>query len=686
MATKIKHLKVGGTTYDLAATTADSMGEANLTWGGKNFSGSFGPMDAALNPVLSANRLAGMDPAGITVEYSTNGGSTWTTYPLSDAQKVAIVTTSTGVRIGGPSASQTANSQVRVTLDGVSGGVYTALNKLQIYVSTNYSNGCTVTLESYDYNSSTSWHTILTNDVSGWSGWNVLNFSLPGTGCFGGENANQHQRKIRLTFKHTGITSGQESNGLWINKIYGYGGVGWSTNSDLAANGTPYSYDEYLNVTFPKQVTATRFNGNATGLVDTENSNEKITVTYAKAAMDYSSVRYLASWNGYSLESVAKSEFVGNNSADVSTALNKLSAGTDTPSDNDFYICQFAGGGTTTTTYHRRPVYALWNYIKGKADNAYVAKGTIATTSVAGLMSSDDKSKLDGIAAGANNYSLPNASSSTLGGVKIGDNITCSLGTISLTKANVTNALGYTPPTTNSTYTIATKMVPGLVKPISVISKPSTIHTDITGSYYAVEMSSDGSMFVNVPSKTYSAAAGITISASGSISNSGVRSVSTGSTNGTISVNTAGTTTSVSVKGLGSAAYTSSSNYASSGHTHSTFDNNVEITSGHTLDVRSIKTYDSWLGSTTSTGSYGNVLKCGSSGRLYWGTDDNTTTTAASSNSTEKLFLVGTTEQSSSGKTTYSNSSCYASGGYLYSNGKKVDMDSISGGVEWGTF
>lgn len=46
-------------------------------------------------------------------------------------------------------------------------------------------------------------------------------------------------------------------------------------------------------------------------------------------------------------------------------------------------------------------------------------------------------------------YTLPTATSSVLGGVKIGSNITVSSGTISLTKANVTSALGYTPPTSS---------------------------------------------------------------------------------------------------------------------------------------------------------------------------------------------------------------------------------------------
>lgn len=46
--------------------------------------------------------------------------------------------------------------------------------------------------------------------------------------------------------------------------------------------------------------------------------------------------------------------------------INGLSTSSDTPKDNDYYVSQYAGGGTTTTTFHRRPVSALWEYIKGK--------------------------------------------------------------------------------------------------------------------------------------------------------------------------------------------------------------------------------------------------------------------------------------------------------------------------------
>lgn len=59
----------------------------------------------------------------------------------------------------------------------------------------------------------------------------------------------------------------------------------------------------------------------------------------------------------------------------VSKAINQLSTGVSTPSDADYYVSQYAGGGTTTTTYYRRPMSALWNYIKSKADKVYSALG-----------------------------------------------------------------------------------------------------------------------------------------------------------------------------------------------------------------------------------------------------------------------------------------------------------------------
>lgn len=70
-----------------------------------------------------------------------------------------------------------------------------------------------------------------------------------------------------------------------------------------------------------------------------------------------------------------------NHTHDLSTMINTLTTGSAAPTDNDYYIAQYAGGGTTTKTYHRRPHSALWTYIKGKSDSMYQPKGNYASAS-----------------------------------------------------------------------------------------------------------------------------------------------------------------------------------------------------------------------------------------------------------------------------------------------------------------
>ena len=59
------------------------------------------------------------------------------------------------------------------------------------------------------------------------------------------------------------------------------------------------------------------------------------------------------------------------NTADgLSAAINLLSTGSSYPTDNDYYVTQYAGGGTSTVSYHRRPHSALWEYIRQKISNS----------------------------------------------------------------------------------------------------------------------------------------------------------------------------------------------------------------------------------------------------------------------------------------------------------------------------
>lgn len=82
----------------------------------------------------------------------------------------------------------------------------------------------------------------------------------------------------------------------------------------------------------------------------------------------------------------------------------------------DTYIKSLSVSGQTIT------------YTKGDGDTGTITTQdtnttySVATSSVAGLMSASDKAKLDGIASGANAYVLPAATASTLGGVKVSYN------------------------------------------------------------------------------------------------------------------------------------------------------------------------------------------------------------------------------------------------------------------------
>ncbi len=57
---------------------------------------------------------------------------------------------------------------------------------------------------------------------------------------------------------------------------------------------------------------------------------------------------------------------------------------------------------------------------KAQLDAILAKAGLAATQSAPGQMSAADKKKLDGIATGANNYTLPKSASATLGGIKTG--------------------------------------------------------------------------------------------------------------------------------------------------------------------------------------------------------------------------------------------------------------------------
>lgn len=153
-----------------------------------------------------------------------------------------------------------------------------------------------------------------------------------------------------------------------------------STNGNIKINGTETTVYTHPSGTNPHGTTKSdvglgnvgNFKAVSTvanqGLSDTEKSNARANIG-AQVAGSYAS-----STHNHDDKYQAKGSYASaSHTHDLSTMINGLSIGTDTPSDADYYVSQYAGGGDTTTTYHRRPVSALWSYIKGKADKVYAA-------------------------------------------------------------------------------------------------------------------------------------------------------------------------------------------------------------------------------------------------------------------------------------------------------------------------
>ena len=238
--------------------------EANLKWGGRNFTNSYGPIDASMIPELGANRFAFGNPRGITIEYSNDGGNTWHDYGASDAQKLRLTTIGDSFIIGKVKSSTPSNDMLRITIDtSTETGIncYTILNKFVIKISTQGSVGCYCTIQKALQSTPTKFLDVVSKvNISGWTGYNVIN--VPNIVTYGNDENFQYGR-LRFIFGSTDTDTSYI--GLAILNICAFGGIGWNVPSNIAANGHLYSYDYNQNAIFPANVTATNFIGTLQG-------------------------------------------------------------------------------------------------------------------------------------------------------------------------------------------------------------------------------------------------------------------------------------------------------------------------------------------------------------------------------------------------------------------------------------
>lgn len=235
--------------------TINGIKESYLTWGGQSLSGRVSVIDAAMSSVHSANRFAFGDPAGVTIEYSNDGGTTWLPYDTTDGQKVRLIS---GIGhpyyIGGhdTTGTHTINDKLRISLCARQMNIYTRLRKILINMNSNYSTGCTVHVEHSTYEAQTTFANDGVWNISGWSGWNSLDMG----GISFGSTQKKNWYTIRLTFSVGAVNSNTTKNSaLTITDIAGYGDTYWGYNHQLAKDGHMYTYDENQNVTFAGALT-----------------------------------------------------------------------------------------------------------------------------------------------------------------------------------------------------------------------------------------------------------------------------------------------------------------------------------------------------------------------------------------------------------------------------------------------
>lgn len=376
--------------YELRAVNKNQFAIADHThptseiYGGNvNYSGCAGPIESAHIDVLRANRLAFLPASGIKVEYSVDGGATWIDYGATDDQKASLF----AMRMGSAASFYTGKhtkadectikDQLRITVTPVDR--YASVNMLYLWVSV-AGTSATVNISRSTIGAKETFTDVRTDvPISGWSGPNEIRFS---GGTFGGGSTQtSNAYAYRFTFKNKADGKGSVS----VMDIRMYGPSAWGVPNNMMEKDHIYNWDANQNVHFPAQVTATRFNGSSTGVVDYGDSNgSTIKIGFGGAGLTKDKLTHIAGYAKDGNQTVIKDVDRGvlQSWLNLNEMINtQLTTNSSTPSDNDFYISQYAGGGATTTTYHRRPISALWNYIKSKADAVYSAKSHTHTKS-----------------------------------------------------------------------------------------------------------------------------------------------------------------------------------------------------------------------------------------------------------------------------------------------------------------
>lgn len=247
---------------DKKMAKTDKIYEANLEWGGRNISNGYSPIDAAMISELGANRFAFGKAAGITVEYSTDAGKTWLDYGYTDIQKVGIFGVGQSTLLGKSTIDTlTTDCMLRISIAPHVFGLYTILNKFVIHAYASSRTGAYCTIDASIKDTPTVFKTFANKvPLYGGPAWNIIN--TPNLITYNNAPSSQFGL-IRFTFGCTAVNT--EFGAVAIDRIMAFGGVGWSTPSNIAKNGHLYTYNNSQEAKFPASITAPNFIGKVNG-------------------------------------------------------------------------------------------------------------------------------------------------------------------------------------------------------------------------------------------------------------------------------------------------------------------------------------------------------------------------------------------------------------------------------------
>ena len=228
----------------------------------------------------SVRNVSSFLPAdAVSIEYTTDGGTTWIDYGASDEVKRKLFAEDTTIYIkigdrGITTDEITDQCMTRVTIDPMVDKRYSNAFMFYCWVTTGGVKNMKCKIECSTIGEPDVFTVVRDEvDVSGWSGPNTITFTPRTFG--GGTNQTTNQRKYRFTFRS--LQPNNKIASFADLRLYGYSV--WTAKNNYMKAGTIYSTSYDQNVTFPAQVSANTLEIGNNGTIGTNLTNAIQSIT-----------------------------------------------------------------------------------------------------------------------------------------------------------------------------------------------------------------------------------------------------------------------------------------------------------------------------------------------------------------------------------------------------------------------